>query len=110
MGGPRKGAGRPKGSKSIFSKQSVEKLQELDRDPIEHLSNLRRQIMEDIDNTRSISARTAMYNTLMKIEQAMLPYGYRPIPREEKKEVTQKTEGPMAIILTDKPKEEKPDE
>lgn len=112
MGGKRPGAGRPKGSKSIFSKQSVDKLQELDHDPIEHLSNLRKQIMMDIDNTRSISARTAMCNTLMKIEQAMLPYGYRPIPREDKKVTGDVTKGPMAIVLTDtaKPKEEKPDE
>ena len=106
MGGKRPGAGRPKGSKSIYSKESVQKLQDLDHDPIEHLSRLRNQIMTDIDNTRSISARTAMYNTLMKIEQSMLPYGYRPVPREDKKVTEDVTKGPMAIVLTEPKKEE----
>lgn len=101
MGGKRPGAGRPKGSKSIFSKKSVEKLQELGVDPMEELVRTYEQVCDDIENTRSISARTALYNTRQKIMSDLMKYGYRPIPREEKKEVTNIDKGPMSIILTD---------
>ena len=101
MGGKRPGAGRPKGSKSIFSKKSVEKLQELGVDPMEELVRTYNQVCTDIENTKSISARTALYNTRQKIMSDLMKYGYRPIPREEKKEISVEDKGPMSIILTD---------
>ena len=101
MGGKRPGAGRPKGSKSIFSKKSVEKLGELQIDPIEELVKTYQQVCEDIEQTKSVSARTSLYNTRQKIMSELIKYGYRPVPREEKKEVTNIDKGPMSIILTD---------
>lgn len=101
MGGARPGAGRPKGSKSIFSKQSVEKLQELQIDPMEELVRTYYQVCEDIENTRSISARTSLYNTRQKIMSELMRYGYRPVPQKEEKSVEIENKGPMSIILTD---------
>jgi len=102
MGGKRQGAGRPKGSFSLVSKKSVERLQELSHDPIENLVGLRDQVLEDIMETRSISARTSLYNTLFKIEQELIKYGYRAVPREDKTEVSVEERGPLAIVLTGK--------
>ena len=102
MGGARKGAGRPKGSKAIFSKQSVQKLEELGFDPMEELWATYVQVCEDIENTRSISARTALYNTRQKIMSDLMKYGYRMIPREDKQDIKMDTGGPMAIVLTEK--------
>lgn len=110
MGGNRPGAGRPKGSRSIFSKKSVDKLQELGIDPIEELVSTYQQVCEDIEQTRSISARTSLYNTRQKIMSELIKYGYRPIPREEKKEVTNIDKGPMSIILSDNEDKDKSEE
>jgi len=107
MGGSRPGAGRPKGSKSIFSKQSVEKLMELDIDPMEELVRTYYQVCEDIENTRSISARTSLYNTRQKIMSELMRYGYRPVPQKEEKSVEIENKGPMSIILTDMIDEDK---
>lgn len=101
MGGKRPGAGRPKGSKSIYSKKSVEKLQDLGIDPLEELVKTYVQVCEDIENTRSISARTSLYNTRQKIMSDLMKYGYRPIPTKEEKSVEVTDKGPMSIILTD---------
>jgi hypothetical protein len=101
MGGARPGAGRPKGSKSIFSKKSVEKLMELDIDPMEELVRTYYQVCEDIENTRSISARTSLYNTRQKIMSELMRYGYRPVPQKEEKSIELEQKGPMAIVLTD---------
>ena len=112
MGGKRPGAGRPKGSKSIFSKQSVEKLQELGFDPMEELYATYVQVCQDIENTRSISARTALYNTRQKIMSDLMKYGYRPVPTREEKSVEIEDKGPMSIVLTDvteTPEEKKDD-
>ena len=108
MGGKRPGAGRPKGSKTIFSKKSVEKLQDLGFDPMEELWATYVQVCEDIENTRSISARTALYNTRQKIMTELMKYGYRMVPREDKKEVITEERKPMSIILTDKDEDTTP--
>jgi len=106
MGGARPGAGRPKGSKSIFSKKSVEKLMELDIDPMEELVRTYYQVCEDIENTRSISARTSLYNTRQKIMSELMRYGYRPVPQKEEKSIELENKGPMAIVLTDMDEQE----
>lgn len=101
MGGKRPGAGRPKGSKSIYSKKSVEKLQDLGIDPLEELVKTYVQVCQDIEDTRSISARTSLYNTRQKIMSDLMKYGYRPIPTKEEKSIEIEDKGPMSIILTD---------
>ena len=101
MGGARPGAGRPKGTKTIYSKKSVQKLEQLGFDPMEELWRTYVQVCEDIENTRSISARTSLYNTRQKIMSDLMKYGYRMIPREEKQEIDLKHGGPMSIVLTD---------
>jgi len=100
MGGPRPKAGRPKGARNIVTKQSVNKLMELDCDPIEELVRTYHRVMHDIENTRSVSARTSLYNTQQKIMATLISYGYRPIPKEEKHDISVEEKGPMSIILT----------
>ena len=100
MGGKRPGAGRPKG-KAIYSRKSVEKLMDLGIDPIEELVRTYAQVCQDIEETRSISARTSLYNTRQKIMSDLMKYGYQMIPREDKREIAVEKKGPMSIILTD---------
>ena len=105
MGGRRPGAGRPKGSKTIFSKKSVDKLQELGFDPMEELWATYVQVCEDIENTRSISARTALYNTRQKIMTELMKYGYRMVPREDKKEVITEERKPCLLYTSPSPRD-----
>ena len=109
MGGKRPGAGRPKGTTAKYTKRSAERLSELGFDPMEELLKTYVEVCEDIENTRSISARTSLYNTRQKIMSDLMKYGYRPIPTKEEKEIAVEEKGPMSIILTEMD-EDKPDE
>ena len=96
-----RGAGRPKGSRAIHSKESVKKLEALGFDPMEELWSTYVAVCQDIENTRSISARTSLYNTRQKIMSDLMRYGYRQIPREDKQDIAIENKGPMSIVLTD---------
>ena len=101
MGGTRPGAGRPRGTKALYTKKSAKRLEELGIDPMEELVRTYVQVCEDIENTRSISARTSLYNTRQKIMSDLMRYGYMAQPRENKQEIEVKETGPMSIVLTD---------
>lgn len=109
MGGARPGAGRPKGSRNIATKASVRKLEELAYDPIESMLENRARIEQLLVETRSISAQTSLVNSLHKIDETLIKYGYRPVPTREERSVEVEKKGPMSIVLTnsdDKTKEE----
>jgi len=105
-GGKRPGAGRPKGSKNQFSKHSVDRLKELNFDPMEKMVELYEETtqiideMDDKDHPRRYSAQ-AMASLLInkqKIVNDLLRYGYRYVPEKIEQEVTEKK--PFQINLT----------
>ena len=101
-GGFREGAGRPKGSKNIHSRDSVQKLEELGFDPIEKMIELFEEISERLVDG-SVRVGTGAYAQL-KATQAQLinnlmQYGYRRVPEKQEIENTEKT--PISIVLND---------
>jgi hypothetical protein len=103
-GGKRTGSGRPKGSKNIHSHESVNKLQELNFDPIERMVYEYEEICRVLDNNlvrvgsgayaQLIATKATLINNLMQ-------YGYKRIP--EKTEVENSTKSPISITLTTRP-------
>jgi len=99
-GGARKAAGRPKGSRNIYSHESVKKLQDLKFDPIEKMVAEYEAITEVIESgevrigsgaySQLIATKAVLINNLMQ-------YGYKKIPeRTETEEINKK---PIAITL-----------
>ena len=105
-GGRRPGAGRPKGSKNQFSKHSVERLKELNFDPMTAMVELYHETsqiireMDDKEHPRRYSAQ-AMASLLInkqKIVNDLMRYGYRFVP--DKVEEAEKEKTPFQINLT----------
>lgn len=104
-GGRRKGAGRPKGSKNQFSKHSVERLKELNFDPMLAMVELYHETsqiiaeMEDKNHPRRYSApalASLMINK-QKIVNDLMRYGYRFVPEKIEQEITKKE--PFKVTL-----------
>ena len=105
-GGFREGAGRPKGSKNIHSRDSVKKLEEMGFDPIEKMVELYSEICERLVDG-SVKSGSGAYAQL-KATQAQLinnlmQYGYRRVPEKQEIETTEKS--PINIILGDSSEE-----
>ena len=100
LGGAREGAGRPRGSKNIFSRDSVKKLEELDFDPIEKLVELYYRIQDDLMNG-NVRAGSGAYAQLLatqnQIMNSLMSYGYRKVPERQEVEVENKK--PLAVKL-----------
>lgn len=105
-GGKRPGAGRPKGSRNQFSKHSVDRLKELNFDPMLAMIELYHETaqiiseMEDPNHSRRYSApalASLMINK-QKIVNDLMRYGYRYVPEKIEQEVTEKK--PFQINLT----------
>jgi len=101
---PIPGGGRPRGSKNIYSKDSVKKLEELGFDPIEEMVNLKDYLQTLIDaelcKSRPSAVSIASWtNTQQKIISDLMRYGYGRTP-----EPTEATLGdaktPLMIKLT----------
>jgi hypothetical protein len=103
-GGLRPGQGRPKGTTTIYSKESVKKLQSLGFDPIEKLVDHYYRVQDKINAMESgetrysavalanlLSIQTNVMNTLMR-------YGYRQVP--EKSEQVIEDKKPLKIVFT----------
>jgi hypothetical protein len=103
-GGLRPGQGRPKGSTTIYSKDSVKKLQELGFDPIDMMVKKYYEVQETIFKMETgqvrysavalaslLGIQTNIMNTLMK-------YGYRAVP--EKTEQVIEDKKPLKIVFT----------
>lgn len=105
-GGRRPGAGRPKGSKNQFSKHSVDRLKELNFDPMLAMVELYHETtqiiseMEDPDHPRRYSAPAlaSLVINKQKIVNDLMRYGYRYVPEKIEQEVTEKK--PFQISLT----------
>ena len=101
-GGPRVGAGRPKGSKNINSLASVKKLEELQFDPIVEMVKKYHSIAEKLDYLESIGKHTSgAYAQLTATQGALInnlmAYGYKKVPEKIEQEITEKK--PIAIKL-----------
>lgn len=115
LGGKRPGAGRPKGSKNQFSKHSVDRLKELNFDPMEKMVEMYYETtqiineMEDPDHKRRYSAQAlaSLLINKQKIVNDLMRYGYRPVPEKIEQEVTEKK--PFQIALTGIKKDEAED-
>ena len=105
-GGVRVGAGRPKGSKNINSRQSALMLERLDFDPICQMVYEYRQIdkllsaqVDKVDKIRKGSdAYCKLTATKAVLINNLMAYGYRKIPEKTETEVTNKA--PLNIRLT----------
>jgi hypothetical protein len=105
-GGRRPGAGRPKGSKNQFSKHSVERLKELNFDPMAAMVELYHETaqiireMEDPNHPRRYSAPAlaSLIINKQKIVNDLMRYGYRFVPDKEQEE--EKEKQPFQIQLT----------
>jgi hypothetical protein len=103
-GGFRPGLGRPKGSTTIYSKDSVKKLQELNFDPIEKLVEHYYTTQTMIDDMKagktrwSAMALSNYMNIQSGIMNTLMKYGYRAVP--EKTEQVIEDKKPLKIVLT----------
>ena len=104
-GGKREGAGRPRGSKNIYSNESVKKLEELGFDPIMQMVEKYHEIQEKLDSGE-IRIGSGAYAQLMATQgqliNNLMQYGYKKVP--EKQEIELETKKPVAIKLTMKEK------
>ena len=101
-GGYREGAGRPKGSKNIYSQASVRKLEELGFDPIEKMVRLYDEIDEKLaDGTvrEGSGAYAQLIATQSQLINNLMQYGYRRVPEKQEIETTEKK--PISVVLTD---------
>jgi len=106
-GGARKGAGRPAGSKNIYSNESVKKLEELGFDPITMMVQKYHEITEALTGTYmnaegvempTVREGSGAYAQLVATQgiliNNLMQYGYKKVP--EKQEIEQTTK-PMEI-------------
>lgn len=100
-GGKREGAGRPAGSKNIYSYESVKRLEALGFDPIEKMI----EKYDEIDRLFSSGevkvgsgAHAQLMATQQKIANDLMQYGYRKMPDKIEQEITDKK--PLAVKLT----------
>lgn len=108
LGGAREGAGRPKGSKNIYSKDSVKKLEELGFDPIERTvemyHNVQKALRElEAANKMTSGAYASLQSTAGTLINNLMQYGYKKVP--EKQEIEVENKKPLAVKLSLKPKE-----
>ena len=104
-GGRKPGAGRPKGSNSIFSNKSVRKLEALGFDPIEMMVNKYHDIQKALNHLESINKHTSgayaqLISTQGQLINNLMQYGYKRIPDKSEISVTEKK--PVSVMLTGK--------
>lgn len=107
-GGKREGAGRPKGSKNIHSKDSVKKLEELNFDPIEMMvakyNYIEQQLMSG-DIRVGSGAYAQLLATQGQLINNLMQYGYKKVPEKIEQEITEKNPLIVKLKLSDKTKE-----
>lgn len=107
-GGARPGAGRPIGSKNIYSYDSVKKLEAMGFDPLEKLTELYNEIQDTLSETDEETGKTivkkgsmahaTLLGHLKSISDTLAKYSYRAVP--ERKEVDFGDKTPTIINLT----------
>lgn len=113
-GGARPGAGRPIGSKNIYSHDSVKKLEEMGFDPLEKLTDLYNEIVDTLNEVdksthklvvkKGSMAHATLLGHLKSISDTLAKYSYRTVP--ERKEIDYGDKMPTMVNLTLKPKKE----
>ena len=100
-GGKRTGAGRPRGSKNIYSHESVKKLEQLGFDPIEMMVAKYVNIEEKL-KSGGVRVGSGAYAQLMAVQgqliNNLMQYGYKKIP--EKQEIETSNKKPISVVLT----------
>jgi hypothetical protein len=107
-GGFMQGSGRPKGSKNIYSFESVKKLDELGFDPITIMVEKYHEISAMIDSNeirKGSGAHAQLIGIQQKIANDLMQYSYKKIPDKLEQEITEKK--PIAIKLTTNTEENK---
>lgn len=110
-GGAQRGGGRPKGSRRIYSYASVRKMEELGFDPLEKLTELYNQIVDNLNATETDKegqerpvvkigslAHATMLGHLKGISDSLAKYSYRAVP--ERREVDMVGASTTMITLT----------
>jgi hypothetical protein len=97
------GAGRPKGSKDVFSKESTRKLIELGHDPIEKMIELMGEIDQYIQELKlrprpPNDTIATLYNAKQRINADLLRYRYGRVPEVDPNEG--KEQNPFVVKLT----------
>jgi len=105
LGGKREGAGRPRGSKSIYSDKAIKKLEELSFDPIEQMISKYHHIEKSLGileeaNKHTSGAYAQLLATQGQLINNLMQYGYRRVP--EKSEVVVEQRKPVSVVLTKK--------
>ena len=95
LGGKREGAGRPKGSLSIFSNKANKKLEQLGFCPITMMVQKYHDIQKSIDHLESINKHTSgayaqLISTQGQLINNLMQYGYKKIPQNTEISVTEK--------------------
>ena len=106
-GGAREGAGRPKGSKNINSKDSVKKLEELSFDPIEMMVKKYNMIEKNLASGEvrvGSGAWAQLLATQGVLINNLMAYGYKKIPDKVEQEVTKIK--PVSVVLTTRKEED----
>jgi len=101
-GGRREGAGRPHGSKNIYSSESVKKLESLGFDPIEKTVEMFYEVRDAIqlleaEGKTTSGAYAQLQTTLGTLINNLMRYGYRQVP--EKQEISVEQKQPLAVKL-----------
>jgi len=103
-----KGQGRPKGSRNIYSQDSVKKLEELGFCPIEMMVEKYNEIQEALQDG-SVRVGSGAYAQLLatqsQIINNLMRYGYRQVPEKIETEVS--TNKPIAVKLNLKKRDKK---
>jgi len=99
-GGARRSAGRPKGSKNIYSHDSVKKLEEMGFNPIEMMISKYHEIDEMVNSgaiRKGSGAHAQLLATQQKIANDLMQYSYKKVPEKIETEVSSKK--PIAVKL-----------
>ena len=110
-GGPRVGAGRPKGSRNIYSHESVKKLEEMGFNPIEQMIIKYHEIDEMVSSgivRAGTGAHAQLMATQQKIANDLMQYSYKKVPEKIEQEIS--TKKPIAVKLNLKKKTTTKDE
>jgi hypothetical protein len=100
-GGKTRGAGRPKGSRNVHSKDSVKKLDELKFDPIEKMVHEYNEINRLLDEGQirvGSGAHAQLIATKATLINNLMQYGYKKVP--DKQTIGDPDLKPIAIKLT----------
>jgi hypothetical protein len=100
------GHGRPKGSVTIFSRKSAEKLMELGFDPIQKMAEQHDRLLDTLADMyatgKSLVAIAQLESTIERLANNLVRYGYARIPEPVQVENSEDQPNGLQIVLTTK--------